>query len=52
MVGGPVVSARDGVRAGDDARAVTSWSAVLSLIAAGVVAAVQIGKASAALPVL
>jgi cyanate permease len=47
-----VVSAPDAATSVDGARAVTSWSAVWSLIAAGVAAAVQIGKGSAALPVL
>ena len=44
MVAGP--TAVEGVRT------VTSWPAVLSLIGAGVAAALQIGKGSAALPVL
>jgi cyanate permease len=36
----------------DTGRGSTSWGAVLALVAAGVVAAAQIGKGSAALPVL
>jgi cyanate permease len=39
-------------RAADPRRDVTSWGAVLALIAAGVVGAAQIGKGAAALPVL
>jgi predicted MFS family arabinose efflux permease len=43
----------DGQRApGATERATTSWGAVLSLMAAGVIGAAQIGKGSAALPVL
>src|SRR3954468_6109616 len=44
MVAGPTVV--------DGARATTSWPAVLSLVGAGGAAALQIGKGSAALPVL
>ena len=39
-------------RSADLRRDVTSWGAVLALVAAGVVGAAQIGKGSAALPVL
>lgn len=41
-----------GRRAADRRHDTTSWAAVLALVAAGVVGAAQIGKGSAALPVL